>query len=156
MTRQVKPVVITTGRHPFEVLVLLAAIVVGVTLTVTGVEPRSVASAMPGWIQNLWHFLLIAGGAIGLFGIFAPTKLVARLGTEAAGVVVLGSATTMYSIAIFSISGLNALAAGAFVVALALASWTRAYQILRDIRRAGDAAAVGEVHEIPLLVEEDR
>lgn len=152
--RPIRPVVVASGRHPFEVLTLAAAIVVGISLTITGVSPRSVASAMPSWLQSLWHLLLIAGGVIGLFGVFAPSKLVARLGTEVAGIIILGAATAMYSVALFTITGSQALAAGSFVVAVSVASWVRAYQVIRDIRRVAQAVGRGNVAEIPLLVEE--
>lgn len=156
MSGYYRPIVIATGRHPFEVCVLAASVLVGIALALSGVSPKSVAASMPGVVQTLWHGLLITGGMIGLCGVFAPVKLVARLGVEAAGVVILGSATTMYSIALFAISGMQALAAGSFVVAIASACWGRAYQILRDIRRAGNAAERGRTAQVPLLVEERR
>ena len=109
---------------------------------------------MPGSVEVLWQILLIAGGIIGLVGVFWPGRLVAQLGTEAAGVVALGSATSMYSLALFTTSGLQALAAGSFVTAVAVASWSRLLQIGRDLRRAWAAEARGQVEAVPLLVEE--
>jgi hypothetical protein len=147
---------VTTGRHPFEVAVLAAAAACGLTLMVSGVSPRSVAAAMPEFVQVLWQVGLLAGGIIGLVGTFWPGKLAAQLGAEAVGVMFLGSATTMYTIALFTVSGTQAIAAGAFVGAVALASWARAGQIARDLRKVAAATATGNTADVTLLVEDRR
>jgi hypothetical protein len=151
--RRVRPVQITTGRHPFEVAVLAAAALCGAALIATGVSPRSVAAAMPGLVQTLWQLGLLGGGVIGLVGAFWPGKLAAQLGAEAVGVIFLGGATTMYTIALFAVSGSQALAAGAFVGAVAVASWTRVAQIADDLRRVAAASASGNTADVTLLVE---
>lgn len=144
---------VTTGRHPFEIAVLLAAVVCGIALIVTGVSTRSVATAMPGVIQGMWHVLLVAGGAVGLIGVLGQFRLEMRLGFEVAGVVVLGTAATMYAIALIAVSGSQAIPAGSFIAAVAVASWARAWQIVHDLRRAVAAANQGRTAEVPLLVE---
>jgi hypothetical protein len=153
---RLRPVKVVTGRHPFEVAILAAAAVCGLALALTDTSPRSAAAAMPGVVEVLWQVFLVGGGAIGLVGVFWPGKLLAQLGTEAVGVVLLGTATTMYSVALFTIAGMQALAAGSFVTAAALASWTRLWQIWRDLRRAAAAERGGRMAEVPLLVEERR
>lgn len=155
MARQLRPVVITSGRHPFEVMVLVAAMVCGVALAVTGISTKATEAAMPGWVQIAWNFMLITGGSIGLLGIFSTARLIVRLGIEAAGVVVLGSACVMYAIAIFAVSGANGVPAGSFVTAIGIASLIRAWQIMHDIRRAVAASEHGDVGEFSLLTEED-
>jgi len=154
--RMLRPVKVVTGRHPFEVAILSAAAICGLALALSNTSPRSAAAAMPGLVQVLWQVLLIAGGVIGLVGVFWPGRLLAQLGTEACGVVLLGTATTMYSVALFTVAGMQALAAGSFVTAAALASWVRLWQIQRDLRRAAAAEQRGEMAEVPLLVEERR
>lgn len=155
--RRVRPVQVTTGRHPFEVAVLGAATLCGISLIASGVAPRSVAASMPNLVQTLWQFGLIAGGVIGLVGTFWPgSKLAARLGTEAVGIACLGTATTMYTIALFTVSGMQALAAGSFVGAVAAASWARVIQIGRDLNRVATASAAGDTADVTLLVEERR
>ncbi|GGK89080.1 hypothetical protein [Mangrovihabitans endophyticus] len=138
--RPVRPVRVVNGRHPYEVAILAASACCGLALALTDTSPRSAATAMPGVVEVLWQVLLVAGGVIGLFGAFWPGRLVAQLGTEAAGVVLLGTATSMYSVALFAVAGLQALAAGAFVAAAAVASWVRLWQIGRDLPGGGRGA----------------
>jgi hypothetical protein len=151
---RVRPVRVITGRHPFEVAILGAATLCGLALALTDSTPKSAATAMPGLVQVLWQVLLIAGGIIGLVGVFWPGRLAAHMGTEAVGIVLLGTATSMYAVALFTVSGQQALAAGAFVTAAALASWTRLWQIFRDLRKVFRAETRGQVEAVPLLVEE--
>ncbi|GAB7039694.1 MULTISPECIES: hypothetical protein [Catenuloplanes] len=153
-----RPLTLATGRHPFEVSTLLAALIVGVALQLGGaVTPRSVSTAMPPTIQTVWAIGLIVAGAVGLIGLAWPrTALLAGLALELAGVAVLGAAATMYSIALYAVSGAQAIAAGGFVSAVAIASWWRWVQIILDLRRLGRAADVGETMDVPLLLDGDR
>ncbi len=151
---RVRPVKVVTGRHPFEVAILAAAAICGLALAVTDTSPRSAATAMPGLIQVMWQVLLIGGGVIGLVGVWWPGRILAQLGTEMVGVLLLGTATSMYAVALFTVSGAQALAAGSFVTAAALASWSRVWQIVRDLRRTAAAELRGEMKAVPLLVEE--
>ncbi len=156
MTKTFRPVVITTGRHPFEVMVLVAAVVCGVALAVTGISTRSLTAAMPGAIQVAWNTMLILGGGIARLGVFSTARFVVRLGIEAAGVMILGAACAMYSIALFTVSGLQAIPAGSFVTAVGLASVVRAWQIIHDIKRAATAAQQDDgFADVPLLIEEE-
>lgn len=154
--RRVRPVQVTSGRHPFEVAVLAAAALCGAALITTGVSPRSVAAAMPDIVQTLWQVGLLAGGTIGLVGAFWPGKLAAQLGAEAVGVTCLGTATTMYTVALFAVTGSQALAAGSFVGAVAVASWTRIVQIASDLHKVAAASAHGNTADVTLLVEDRR
>ncbi len=125
-----QPVIVTTGgRQPFEVAVLLAVLVCGIVLTVTGARPASVAVGMPATVQAIWEVGLILAGGVGLLGVFWPGTLVTSLGDAWCVVSVLGTVTTMYAIAMYAINGMAAIAAGAFVLGIAVASWWRAGQI---------------------------
>ncbi len=132
MTIRTVPVV--SGRHPFQVAVLVAAVSVGTVLAITAAVPKS-AAAMPPLVQALWVFLLISSGAVALLGAFWRGHVGTALGLELAGVLLLAGGTSMYAVALFAVSGMQALAAGGFVVSLAGASWWRAGQIRRDLRQ---------------------
>lgn len=153
---RLRPIRVVTGRHPFEVAILAASAVCGLALALTDTSPRSAAAAMPGLIEVLWQMFLVAGGTIGLVGVFWPGRLLAQLGTEAVGVVLLGTATTMYSFALLAVVGMQGLAAASFVTAAASASWVRLWQIWRDLRKAMIAERNGHMAEVPLLVEDPR
>lgn len=154
--RRVRPVQIVSGRHPFEVAVLLAVLICGVILVLTDQRPASVTAAMPGSVQAAWEVGLIVAGVVGLAALVWPGSLVTSMGVELVGMVVLGTSTSMYAIALYVVSGSAAIAAGAFIVAVAVASWARGYQILRDLRRVARAAESGMTTDFPLLVEDQR
>lgn len=128
-------ILVTTGRTPFEVTILAAATTAGIALLAAGERPRSVAEAMPAAVQSIWEIALIVSGLVGLAGVYWPGPSVTGFGAELSAVVVLGTATAMYAIALFAISGLQALAAGAFIAAVSGASWWRAGQIWADLQR---------------------
>lgn len=126
---------IARGGGPFQVCTLAACLVVGLLLVVAP-PPTTVQSAMPPLVQTCWQFGLIVAGVLGLAGAWWPGRFGTGLGVELAGVITMGTTTTMYGIAIAAIAGTTALAAGSFVSALAVASWWRTAQIIRDLRRA--------------------
>ncbi|MFI5839465.1 hypothetical protein ACIA8K_07095 [Catenuloplanes sp. NPDC051500] len=153
-----RPLTLATGRHPYEVCTLIAALTIGVVLQVGGaVAPRSVSTAMPPTVQAAWETGLVIAGALGLAGVAWPRRrLLPGLGLELVGITVLGTVSAMYSIALYAVTGMQAVAAGAFVTGTAVASWWRWGQIIRDLRRLGRAAEAGTTIDVPLLVEGDR
>lgn len=129
------PVLVTRGRQPFEVTILVAAMACGLALLLADTRPASVAASMPVWLQSTWEVGLLVCGVAGLVGIWWPGALVSGLAVELGALFLLGALTAMYTIALFSVSAGQATAAGAFVAAVAVASWWRAGQIVRDLRR---------------------
>lgn len=129
------PIVVSTGRTAFEVPMLGAALVAGTTLVIVDMRPRSVAESMPPAVQDTWEVALIVAGLVGLIGAYWPGRLPTGLGAEMFAVIVLGTSTTMYAIALAAISGWEALAAGSFIAAVGVASWWRCAEIVRDLRR---------------------
>lgn len=120
---------------PFEVAVLCAATVAGLALVASDNRPRSVAEAMPPLVQGSWEWALLVTGLVGLAGIYWPRSPLVGVAVELGALVLLGTSTLMYAIALYAISGAQALAAGSFVAAVGCASWWRAGQIIHDLRR---------------------
>ena len=149
-----QPVTVVTGRHPFEVLVMIAALTVGIALIAVDQPPKSVAAAMPEGLQVAWQIGLILAGMIGLAGITWLGRLGTSLAIEVVGIIILGAATSMYGLALYAVSGVQAIAAGAFVSAIAVASWWRVWQIIRDLRRIARAVAAADIEAVPLLMED--
>jgi len=83
--RFLKPIQVSTGKHPFEVAILVAATSAGVALLTLQLSPKSVASALHPLVQQLWTYELLVGGVIGLIGVFWPGTLYASLKVEAIG-----------------------------------------------------------------------
>ncbi|MEO3930925.1 hypothetical protein ABGB07_44850 [Micromonosporaceae bacterium B7E4] len=127
--------ILVVGRNPFEAAILAASAVAGASLIVAGQRPRSVAEAMPPLLQDTWEIALVLAGVVGLAGIYWPGLPLVGVGAELSALVVLGTATTMYAIALGAISGWQALAAGSFIAAIGVASWWRTALIVRDLRR---------------------
>jgi hypothetical protein len=146
---------ITSGRHPFEATLLIAAVACGGALLLSDSRPQSVVAAMPGVVQATWEVGLIVGGLIGLLGISWRGQLSTGLGLELGAIIVFGTTTGMYAIALFAISGRNGLAAGIIVAALSVASYWRSTQIVRDLRRLARVSTSGIFVDVPLLVERD-
>lgn len=151
---RVRPVTVATGRTPFEVTMFAAALVAGIALLVADTRPASVRTGMLPTVQVVWEYGLILGGLTGLTGVGRRWPVLSTgLIVEMFGVCVLGSVTSMYGVALFVVSGLAALAAGSFVVAVALGSWWRMAQIVIDLRRAGRAAEARTTAAFELLAE---
>ncbi|MGC4791085.1 hypothetical protein ACLQ22_25045 [Micromonospora sp. DT178] len=137
------------SRHqPFEIAIMATAPVCGVLLIVLDVRPQSVEMAMPGPIQAGWESGLIVAGVAGLLGVLWPGRLSTGLGIELASVLMLGTITGMYAVALAVVTGPQGVAAMSFVVAVAAGSGWRAVQIALDLRRltrAGQAAQLAGV-----------
>jgi hypothetical protein len=151
----VKPVRITSGRHPYEVALLIAAPSVGVIMLLSDPRPRPIATAMPMPVSAVWIALLILSGATGLAGVWWPGRIEMSLSIEAVGVLVLGSATSMYTVAVLAVAGLAGAAAGGFGAAVAGGSWWRLTQIWRDLGKLDDAVKAQTMPQIALLVEQE-
>ncbi|MEU6078447.1 hypothetical protein [Micromonospora sp. NPDC047074] len=124
------------SRHqPFEIAIMGTAPVCGILLIALGVRPQSVEVAMPGPMQTGWEWGLIVAGVAGLLGVLWPGRLSTGLGIELASVLVLGTITGMYAVALTVVTGAQGVAATSFVGAVAVGSGWRAAQITLDLRR---------------------
>lgn len=129
-----QPVSVVTGRHPYQVAIHASAIACGLALAVTDRVPKSAAEAMPTPVQVLWVTLLLSSGLAALVGSWWRGRTSTGMKVELAGVLLLAGGTGMYAVALFAISGEQAAAAGAFIGGIAVGSWWRAVQIMRDVR----------------------
>lgn len=140
--------VVRSGREPFEVAFLISCLAVGVALLVTPDFPASVSVTMPLLLQHLWTGGLIATGLLGGLGLALQGKqLVRGLLVELAGLSIGCAAELMYGVALFTVSGGKAAAAGGFVLAFACGAAARLYRILTDLRAApGDSTRIETDH----------
>ncbi|MCZ7478925.1 hypothetical protein [Micromonospora sp. WMMC273] len=134
---------------------LLTVLIAGMVLLISGERPRSVTTAMPALVLLLWEIGLVGAGVIGLMGVTWRGQLSTGLAVELLGLILLGSASTMYAVAVYVVSGWGAVVAGSYVIAAAGASWWRAGQIVRDLSRVARAASRGYIADVPLLVQEE-
>ncbi|GIG92496.1 hypothetical protein Pen02_74320 [Plantactinospora endophytica] len=143
----------TSGWQPFEVTSLATAVVCGVSLVGLDSRPRSVAAAMPNLLEQIWAVGLIVAGVAGLCGVAWQGQLATALGVELGALLGFGSVTGMYAIAVFVIAGRPGIAAGLFIAALAVSSWWRCVQIVRDLHRLARAQELRHKIEVPMPVE---
>jgi hypothetical protein len=149
-----RPVLITPGRHPFEVGPLAACAIVGGVMAIAHVRPPSLAAGLPEPLMTAWLALVAAGGAIGLLGVYWRGAVDDGLLIEFAGVAAVAAACTLYVAALFAGNPpAVAFGAGGLLAGLAGGGWWRAVQCLTDWRRV-HAGSVEQVRvDIPLVTE---
>ncbi|MFD6565636.1 hypothetical protein [Micromonospora profundi] len=121
-------------HQPFEVAALVTTSICGVLLMALDVRPPSVQLSMPEPIQLGWEVSLIVVGVAGLLGILWPGRLSTGLGIEFASVLVLGTITGMYAVALVAVSGQQGVVAASLISAVPVGSFWRAAQIATDLR----------------------
>lgn len=135
MSAERRPLHIVSGRQPFQIAVMVASLFLGLVLAVTDTIPNSAQRTMHGAVIVTWIFMLVSAGTLSLAGIFWTGSFRTALRLEMAGVLLLAGGASMYVVALFSVSGWSALIAGGYVTAIALGSWWRGWELLRDIRK---------------------
>jgi hypothetical protein len=121
-------------NQPFEVAALITTPICGFLLLVLDVRSTSVQLSMPKPIQLGWEVALIVVGVGGLLGILWPGRLSTGLGIEFACVLVLGTITGMYAVALVAVLGSQGLVAASLVSAVPLGAFWRAGLIAFDLR----------------------
>ncbi|WP_433730963.1 hypothetical protein ACQP2Y_21465 [Actinoplanes sp. CA-051413] len=146
-----RPLQIASGRQPFQVAIMVASVFLGLALTITDRVPNSAAKTMHPAVLNAWVGMLLLAGTLALVGVFWSGAFRTALRLETAGVLMLAGGSSMYAVAVFSVSGWAALIAGGYTTAIAFGCWWRAYQLVRDVRKLAHAG----VARLPVLVEEE-
>lgn len=132
-----QPLVLASGRQPFEVLLLLACVVVG---TVGFFGPRGSASVtIDEFICDPWRALF--------YGVLALSALVALVGVflsmpdallvERVGLLFLSGLLITYGISVYAVGSGGA--SGGIIVSFGVAAVLRCWQITRDLSRLRSA-----------------
>jgi hypothetical protein len=144
---------IRSGRHPFQVATAAACPIAALNALITGSLPPSVQAALASPYAEAVLTVLAVGGVVSLIGSYYPGELIAGLLTEGGGIAAMAGMLSVYAAALFLVSGLNAAAAGGFLVALSAAAWWRAGQILVDVRKVHRARRRGITAQVSALVD---
>lgn len=147
---ELRPLQVASGRQPFQVAIMVASIFLGLCLAITDRIPNSAQKTMHDAVLTTWVAMLIAAGVLALAGTFWRGAFKTALRLETAGVLMLAGGASMYSVAVFAVSGWAALIAGGYVAAIACGSWWRAQELVRDVRKL----ARSTVARVPVLVED--
>lgn len=131
------------ARHPYQVWAMVACVISGAGLLITGPAENSLVLLLPDWGRIAWAGGLLAGGSLCLAGAWwrdAASGLI----LERAGQVGLCGCTLAYGAAVVSVAigndglvrGLSRAAVAALLtIGIGLAAGQRARQISRALRR---------------------
>ncbi len=122
------------NRRPFQNAVVAIAPVCGTLMLCMETRPPAVEIAMPDPVRIGWELGLILAGLVGIAGLLWPGRCSTRLGMELASMLMLGTVTGMYAVTLAVISGRTSVTAASFISAVAVGSWWRAGELLRDLR----------------------
>jgi len=139
MARGGVPLLVRSGRNPFEVLMLCACAIAGAAgLIAPAASSNAITATLPHWEVVCWYSGLLAGGVISLAGVFA--RGVTSLLVERVGIILLACLMLAYALALFVQVGIRgtlpALITGLFAVACAV----RFVYITADLKRMEDIA----------------
>lgn len=127
-----------SGRHPFEILLHLWAVLNGAVYLVGAVDrPNSIRESLPRWVQVAWFGLLVGGGLTGLVGAWLQGRtghVEQGLRVEGAGLCFLVAGVLLYTSALFTTNGMNAFGAGTFTGSYGIACLWRIRHIRKETR----------------------
>lgn len=148
------PLMIQTGRQPFEVFLLVGCVLTGLAGLLA---PESASPALTQLLDGhvwIWHVSVLAVPLIVLLGF--TRELTTALQVERAGMIWLGSLFLAYAVGIgLVINGTRGLTSAGVTVAFALACFARVWQIGRDLRRLRQAVEAAETTHPELLADPD-
>lgn len=131
------PVATVFRRNPFQVWLLAACVLAGIT-GIIAPDEGSVARQLSGGMQLYWYLSLLIGSAIALAGMWWRDPLTGVL-IERAGLVILGPAALVYTAGILSFG----LSPGVLIVAaFALSIFVRIRQINLNLGRGRMCASI--------------
>lgn len=130
-------VAVHSGRNPFQLWLLAACVLSGITGLVTpGANNSVITKLLPGWEVDAWYAGLALFAAIGLVGSIRNSLLVERVGIAA-----LSAVSVLYAVAIIAAAGERGVFAALLIAAFSCACVTRFVQINRDLRVLARAAS---------------
>jgi len=139
MARGGVPLLIRSGRNPFEVLLLCACAVAGaIGLIAPGASANAITATLPHWEVLCWYSGLLAGGVVSLAGVFA--RGVTSLLVERVGIIILACLMLAYALALFTQVGIRGVLPGAVTGLFAVACAVRFVYITTDLKRMEEIA----------------
>lgn len=127
-------ILVLSSRSPFELFMLVACILSGITgmFDPVGVSPAA-ARVLAPWLLYGWYGGLTLGGTIALYGLLCKTLV--SLAVERVGLIVLAAMSTLYATSILVGDPITLAFAASFVVSFGFACVWRVRQIAQELRR---------------------
>lgn len=150
-----RALVLRTGRSPFQVLLMVACLISGVSGLFPH-EQRGVIDQLAEGAAGAWYTGLIVGGSVVLVGVCmrVPTSLL----VERVGLLLLTGLFLAYGVGVYLLLGNDQVRVGGVItIACGVACGVRAWQIGRDLSRLRRALAdpVEMADEGPHLADPD-
>jgi hypothetical protein len=133
-------VVLTSRRHPHELMLLVVSVLQGAAYAIGQPRPNSVAVLLPPVVVTAWYVLLLVSGVVGLTGNLWPGHLDTALRLRLSGNFLAAAPAAVYGITLLAFGGLRGSFAASIVLAWAGACMWRAWQLRADLRQIGDIA----------------
>lgn len=140
MARGGIPLLVRSGRNPFEVLMLAACVATGaVGLCEPGSTFNVITALLPAWEVSTWYAGLTVGGLVSLVGVFWSGVM--SLLVERVGLIMLMCLTLAYSAAVITQVGVKGTLPILFTGMFAVACAIRFVYITTDLKRMEDITA---------------
>lgn len=132
---------LAASRHPFETYLLALALVSGIPLMFGRANSASVAATLPDALVVVWGTMLVVGSGTALVGTYWRGSLLTGVVLERTGLVGVGGAAIVYSLATVLAVGIGATFSACLTVGFGLACFAQAHRISRRINRLMARAA---------------
>lgn len=139
------PVRKLSDRHPFEIYVLVWALVTSFPAAVGVTDvPASMSRQLPGWPARAWAIALTVGCLTALVGLVWPRPAFpfvspTALGMEQVGLTIVGVAAVLYAVAALFNVGWSALVPAGVIVGFGFACFAQCWKIDRVLRQSRPA-----------------
>lgn len=121
-------------RSPHELLLLVAAAIIGVSYTLGAPPPTSISATQPAWAVRAWAVAMLISGVAGLVGNMLHRDPMRSLRLTGGAMDLGAAAMVLYTVSLFAYAGGRAIAAGVTFGLWAAANLWRAHQLRRELR----------------------
>jgi hypothetical protein len=139
----VRVILVTGGRHPWEISGLCIFVIIGLALLAGSPAPRSVDALLDGRFVVFWKGMLAVGAIVALVAVSLPQRTLHQLELsqviERTAMIWFGSATLVFPVVLAGTGEWPALTTIGFASAYGVGALWRAWQITVGLRRLRNA-----------------
>lgn len=124
---------IPPSRHPFQVWILAACLISGISTAVFDAGPATLRELLPVWAFWLWGAVLMMGGFFGLLGAFWEDRITGLL-MERLALIAISGGSMVYAVTVVSLAGKVGYTTAAYTMSVGIAGFWRVRHINRALR----------------------
>lgn len=130
------PLLVRTGKGPFEVLVMLGGTLSGVVGLILPDRASAAVIEILGDNAWIWHLTFAGACIVSLYGIYT-SRYPEGLYIERAGMIWVGTLLFAYGIGLFFVDSIGPArnVSGLITIFVGIASFVRAFQITNDLHK---------------------